>query len=470
MKRLFVFGIGGTGSRVMKSLVMLLASGIDTNGFEIVPILIDPHQDLDEFNNCVQLLKLYQDLHEMANPTHNLKNQVFFKTSINKELANGFTFDFGKEIQSPFKDFIKFSDMKRVSTASYDLMQLLFSEQNLNKEMSVGFKGNPNIGSIVLNKLQSSKDYKNFKNTFSDGDRIFIISSIFGGTGASGFPLLLKNLRADIQTRNAIIGALTVMPYFKLTENSESDIDSKNFNTKTKSALSYYHDNLTEIEAIYYLADPDGQTTAYENDEKRQPNKSHLIELVGALAILDFTENHYDAGVDRKYSEFGLQSDSKNITFSTIGEKTKGKIGPNLTALFLAHYAHFDHQAKDITPLKALGFGKNHYQKIGKFNEFLKLHFIPWLKELEGNERAFSPFNMDVDTKLFQRLVRDFEIERPGPLRSLFSNSRFEVEDITLKMSGPNKKKFEHMTTEAYYFTLLTNACLELIKNKIPQF
>ena len=32
MAKLYIFGIGGTGSRVLRSLTMLLAAGVDTNG------------------------------------------------------------------------------------------------------------------------------------------------------------------------------------------------------------------------------------------------------------------------------------------------------------------------------------------------------------------------------------------------------------------------------------------------------
>ena len=41
MSKLFVFGIGGTGSRVLKSLTMLLMAGVKTNVDEIIPIVID---------------------------------------------------------------------------------------------------------------------------------------------------------------------------------------------------------------------------------------------------------------------------------------------------------------------------------------------------------------------------------------------------------------------------------------------
>ena len=44
MAKLYVFGIGGTGSRVIKALTMLLASGVKlNNGFDtVIPIIIDP--------------------------------------------------------------------------------------------------------------------------------------------------------------------------------------------------------------------------------------------------------------------------------------------------------------------------------------------------------------------------------------------------------------------------------------------
>ena len=50
--------------------------------------------------------------------------------------------------------------------------------------MDVGFKGNPNIGSVVLNQIFESDAFNDFATSFGQGDRIFIVSSIFGGTGA----------------------------------------------------------------------------------------------------------------------------------------------------------------------------------------------------------------------------------------------------------------------------------------------
>ena len=59
MKKVFVFCIGGTGIRVMKSVTMLMASGMSTYGYTVVPIIIDPHMDLEEKKNLHSLIDNY---------------------------------------------------------------------------------------------------------------------------------------------------------------------------------------------------------------------------------------------------------------------------------------------------------------------------------------------------------------------------------------------------------------------------
>ena len=53
MAKLFLFGIGGTGVRVIKSLTMLLAAGVDVKATEIVPIIVDPHQSNSDLKRTI---------------------------------------------------------------------------------------------------------------------------------------------------------------------------------------------------------------------------------------------------------------------------------------------------------------------------------------------------------------------------------------------------------------------------------
>lgn len=70
--RIFVFGIGGTGARVITQLVMQLAAGVRPKNdrgevikddFSIVPILIDPHQECDALVSLGGLLNDYRTIH-----------------------------------------------------------------------------------------------------------------------------------------------------------------------------------------------------------------------------------------------------------------------------------------------------------------------------------------------------------------------------------------------------------------------
>ena len=62
MSKLYVFGIGGTGSRVIKALTMLLASGVKCNS-TIVPVIIDPDQDAADVTRATEFMKLYIKIH-----------------------------------------------------------------------------------------------------------------------------------------------------------------------------------------------------------------------------------------------------------------------------------------------------------------------------------------------------------------------------------------------------------------------
>ena len=62
MKRVFVFCIGGTGLRVMKSITMLMAGGMSTNGYTVIPIILDPHLGLEERGKLNTLMDSYQSV------------------------------------------------------------------------------------------------------------------------------------------------------------------------------------------------------------------------------------------------------------------------------------------------------------------------------------------------------------------------------------------------------------------------
>ena len=58
MSKLYVFAIGGSGSRVLRSLTMLLSSGVHTN-YEIVPMIVDPDQSNGDLVRTVDVMRSY---------------------------------------------------------------------------------------------------------------------------------------------------------------------------------------------------------------------------------------------------------------------------------------------------------------------------------------------------------------------------------------------------------------------------
>jgi hypothetical protein len=452
MSKLFLFGIGGTGARVIKSLTMLMAAGVDIKASRIVPILIDPDARNGDTVRTMNLLKLYKSIHNELGS----RERGFFKTDISTlqdvwndkdgKLSSGFNFPFLANNET-FENFIDFHNL---SNRSQDLLSLLFGKQSRESTLEVGFKGNPNIGSIVLNKLTESPEFTSFGKAFNPGDRIFIISSIFGGTGASGFPLLLKKFRSTESTfagagaiNNAIIGALTVKPYFGLHDSDNSAIDSNTFITKTKAALSYYLHNLKGLNALYYVADTINKS--YQNSEggEEQKNQAHVVELIGALSILDFLD-YRDSELNEGrtvYHEYGLKSDAKNVNqieFGHLSAETKNLIGQPLTQLkvFAKHYTEHLRDATRHPYYESMELNRKldtepFYKDL---NTFFGSHFYPWLKELSENERSLRLFNMNNELSLLisgGKPIREGKIFKSAVdftyLDGIFTNLRTSV-------------------------------------------
>ena len=180
---------------------------------------------------------------------------------------------------------------------------------------------------MVFNSLEDSAVYKYFTGAFNDQtDRIFVISSIFGGTGSAGFPQLIKLLQHPSQKmpiRTAKKGAVTVMPYFALEENSNSAIDQNRFLSKTKAALSYYQTQVS-LDALYYIGDQPG-SKLYPNVEggAQQTNNAHVVEMLAAAAVLDFAQKGNDDFTDNKrYYEFALKRNDKTLDLAHFYDQT----------------------------------------------------------------------------------------------------------------------------------------------------
>lgn len=405
MAKLYVFGIGGTGARVLRSFTMMLASGVQIGTDEIVPIIIDPDASNADLTRAVALMNNYRSIRSELTFINEVESN-FFKTEISQKQPN-----YTLRIQdTDDKTFQQFIDLPSMDKATQAMMRMLFSEKNLTSSMDVGFKGNPNIGSIVLNQIVNSNDFTEFANSFEQGDKIFIISSIFGGTGASGFPLLLKTLRTgnmfpnnDI-INNAEIGAITILPYFKLTVDDESEIDSSTFISKTKSALAYYENNISRngsINALYYLADDVSNT--YDNHEggSAQRNDAHLIEFLAATAIVDFSKKQH---IETTNKELGLHDLTGAVTFDSFYDQQKKQLfGPLTKFIMMANCLinKFDYYSSNSFAANSENFnGLYNSSFMSELCSFVG-SYLEWLGEMKQNKRSLDLFNLNTGNKPF---------------------------------------------------------------------
>lgn len=451
MAKLYVFGIGGTGSRVLRSLSMLLAAGVDANGYDIVPVIIDPDTSNADLTRNVQLLNKYIAIHNKLSFTDQGKN-IFFKTSILPSVQN-FTILIPNTSNKTFDQFI---DLASMNVANQAMAEMLFSEKNLSASMEVGFKGNPNMGSVVLNQIASSPQFEQLANSFVEGDKIFIISSIFGGTGASGFPLLLNTLRQNRNMPNAgainraEIGAVSVLPYFGLKKDEKSEIDSTTFFSKARAALKYYQDNVNNINVLYYIgANP---KKVYENVEGgvNQQNDAHLIEMLAATAIIDFCKNSF-GNQGTTYKELGLdvvEGGTLSLrAFPATGMREQFAYPLMRFALFAKSLVD-DFEYVSSQRLKAnKNLADNMYEQefVLDVKTFLS-NFKSWLSELKGNSPSFSPFNMESELK---DLVTD--VKGKDHFWSKLDNDTFrsELNGVSVKGKSPEDKFMDIYYTAA---------------------
>ena len=394
-KKVFVFCIGGTGERVMKSIVMLMAAGMSTNGYTIMPIIIDPHLDLEEKKNLQTLINDYISIRNRM-VVDGKAPDGFFNAKIDLlNTADTHTNDTNKAAgeDRSFAEFIEMGNLGQNSLNKY-LIQTLFSEKNLNDKLSEGFRGNPNVGTVVLQEQQNGASWFDvFKIQCGKEDRVFIISSIFGGTGASGYPLLERKIRFDKSSdivSDVFMGAVSVLPYYSLDDpkKNNSNIDSANFITKAKAALTYY-EKTVKADMLYYVGEQTFQCT-HENNEKTQPDKANFIELVAASALFDFLKRD-EKPKQQQYLTRAIKNDVSPLDLQSAGEGYAPIVKCMADVCILNTLLDVLPKEKYFPLKKECSYDEGFYKNDMKaINDFMA-YFMRWYKELSDCKRQFAP-------------------------------------------------------------------------------
>ena len=266
------------------------------------------------------------------------------------------------------------------------------------------------------------------------------------------------------------------MPYFNLAQSQDgaNDIDSSTFISKTKAALEYYDKNISgnnSLNAFYYIADDIYNTYEYSEGGTTQKNKAHIIELLSALAIVDFCrmddnmlQSSKGKALNPIYKEFGAASGDKDMIFSSFYDDTRDIIQRPMTEFtlfckFLNEHLNSSKSlkwAKGKRPFDDNFFNGNFFKShLGK----IKDNYLEWLREMESNRRGFSPFHLEEMEKDVFGFVKKVTPGKVLNYRSNYDLFDYYLCDIETKVSS-------NLNTEQRFIELFYRTVNKLVTDK----
>ncbi|MBD2625586.1 tubulin-like doman-containing protein [Trichormus variabilis] len=303
----YIIAIGGTGSKIAESIVHAAAMGIfinESNLEDLHILFVDPDTGNGNFQAANTAIQNYQKCTKAIGYDQSIH---WMQTKI-KEIKPGLLSPLDKD--TTLKDIFKFKSDNNHKNIKH-LFDVLYTKEEQVVDLKEGFRGRPSVGAAVMAQLSQYGTNQDSWTTFLDqieaehnankSPKVFICGSIFGGTGASGFPTLGQMIAHDLgeEGRNILnnvkLGGLLMLPYFQFTsptqKSNEKQIFSRSeeFLIKTEAALRYYREKDLRINSIYLLGVPNlASGGVFSTGGTSQRNPQHYLEFYGALAIRDF--------------------------------------------------------------------------------------------------------------------------------------------------------------------------------------
>jgi hypothetical protein len=333
MQKNVLIGIGGTGSRVIESVLHLCAAGLGPDKLHI--FMIDPDRGNGNLTRTQSLIKKYTELRDKFQKAPDMPNPCFKTEIIIPEGDEPFVWSIFEDSYYTLGKYINYDNIYQNNRDLADLANVLFTDQELKTSLERGFRGHPSIGAVVM--ANPPMDEYPFKllwdGTESLGEnelRVYIVGSIFGGTGAAGFPTLgAKNLikyndkaKLGDNKSKVLLGGALVLPYFSFsvenTANEAMFVTASDFPIATKAALQYYNDKELGFDQYYLIGDSLSQKVGkFSTGASTQNNQPHYIELVSGLAAFDFFNQ--EAGTNLAEKKYFIASrENEQVDWSTL--------------------------------------------------------------------------------------------------------------------------------------------------------
>jgi hypothetical protein len=318
----YLIAIGGTGSRCMEAVIYLAAAGLFQTPMRI--LIIDPDQNNGNSVKARTLATTYHELNLARQPTQAEKKNKFigwarlpeptlFRASLN--LKSG---DAGAQHSlfwhNPNPAHRRFGEIIQYQAQREELrnfLDLFYESADLEMVLDVGYRGRTNVGAVALKQdlegtanlpqggLREFLERLNIDLQTREA-RVFVMGSVFGGTGAAGLPTvpqLIESLPPDVvahDNRQRIrYGCAMMTPYFSFPKGSGGTgvgTDSARHAVATQAALMHYAHVPPGYQHVYFIGAPTRPQTSSNNiiGGQNQTNDPHYAELIAALAAWQF--------------------------------------------------------------------------------------------------------------------------------------------------------------------------------------
>lgn len=449
----YLIGIGGTGARCMEAFIHLCGAGLLEDSQPVKLVYVDADVSCGNLTKTQETADFYEKAREIG-----FSKSGMFKNNL--ESAKLWTPV--EEKRNTMDEVFQYNSLvnRKDTQALGYLYESLYTEQERTTNLDKGFRGHPAIGSAVINQKMSEKeepwnDLLPQINADKDA-KIFLFASVFGGTGAAGFPtiakLLKKVLKKDTDGRCiAHIGGALVLPYFQFPAASGSDTDEMQakvdeFMLNTKSALDYYDKSgLLEIAgkgngvftSIYMVGDNDlSEVKTFSLGAREQKNAANFVELYAALAAFDFfNKKKYDIGATPmigRAEDNGNAIEWEDLPNVCMTGNLKDKLSAFVKVLYV--YKHgvlpsLEECAKDQKHKRQVAWYRDLVEKAGNIDVYENRAVMDQFTALGDYTDRFFDWMKDINTssKRQVNLVNKQACNTDGLAQKLFPLDAHEV-------------------------------------------
>ncbi len=319
----YLIAIGGTGSRCLEAIIHLAAAGLFQAPMHV--LIIDPDQNNGNSVRVRTLITTYHALHQARQPrgTEKKKKFVGWERLPEPELLQAplnlrggstseqhtFYWNNPNASQRRFGEVIQYEAQE---DGFKTFLDLFYEPNDLEMVLDVGYRGRTNVGAVALKQdlegtaniaqagLREFLEKLNIDLQANEA-RIFVMGSVFGGTGAAGLPTvpqLIAGLPPDVialdNRARLRFGCAMMTPYFSFPKGNSTTsgpgTDSARHAVATQAALLHYAHVPPSYQHVYFIGAPERAQTNSANfaGGQDQTNEPHYAEVVAALAAWQF--------------------------------------------------------------------------------------------------------------------------------------------------------------------------------------